>query len=370
MLQHLGHPHTTNHHHCPTGVSCRTGPTSTAPGAKAIAASIHPTGGAIKRHPPQGCDISEFPEVRLLPNPLPHWHKAHLFCDFHRAIGHSTNSCLTLRDAIQSLIESGMIKIHTHEASTSAPPSALAPALALASPHASIVHQPMLEHSNPEGAGTSGIHSLFPSRPATFVVDPSQLIHDISEPFPLSLYHAAVAGFESGIHMIRPYARPERSTAHPTMHPQAQAPVYLQARPQAQAPASLLGRPPLGPPVRLLARSQPGPSSPSQQHHPFSYRPVNTPVAPLVLAAHAPTVINLTGDTHRVPHNYTMETCAEVTQSGRVYKPTTPVARPSHPKPTVPPPSSQPFIPTIVEPTTKATPPTTKKGQPTINITP
>ena len=204
---------------------------------------------------PKVAPYLKFPVVRPPPNPLPHWNKANLFCDYHRAIGHSTDSCYTLRDVVQNLIESRTITIHTHEASTFAPPPASAPTLALASSHPSIVRQPLLEHSNPEGAGTSGIHSLFPLGPATSVVDPLELIHDVSEPFPLSLYHAAITGSELGIHMIRPCARPRRSAMHPTMHPQTPAPIYLQARLQAQTPTSLLGRPP----VSLLARSQPGP---------------------------------------------------------------------------------------------------------------
>ena len=62
------------------------------------------------------------------------------------------------------------------------------------------------------------------------VLDPSELIHDVSEPFHLSLYRAAIADSESEIHMIRLRAKPGRSAACPTMHPQIPAPVYLQAR--------------------------------------------------------------------------------------------------------------------------------------------
>ena len=151
---------------------------------------------------PKVMSYLRFPEVRPPPNPLPPWYKANLFCDFHRAVGHSTNSCLTLQDAIQNLIESGTITIHTHEASSSAPPSTSAPALALAFPHASIVRQPLPDHPNPEGVGTSGIYSLSPSGLATSVVDPSELIHDVSEPFSLALYRAAVASSELRVHMI------------------------------------------------------------------------------------------------------------------------------------------------------------------------
>ena len=84
-----------------------------------------------------------------------------------------------------------------HEAPSSVPPSALAPTSALAPPHPSIVHQPLPEHPNLGGVGTLGIYSLSPSGPTTSVVDPSELIHDVSEPFPLALYRAAIAGSES-----------------------------------------------------------------------------------------------------------------------------------------------------------------------------
>ena len=104
---------------------------------------------------------------------------------------------------MQDLIDQKVISINTQEAaSTSTPPPASSPALGPAPPNPSIVHQPLLEHSGLGGAGTSGVHSIFPSGSATFVVDPSDLFQDISVPISPSLYLAVLAGSESGIHMI------------------------------------------------------------------------------------------------------------------------------------------------------------------------
>ena len=112
------------------------------------------------------------------------------------------------------MIDRKVIVINTQEAaSTSAPTSAPAPL----APHPNIVNQLLPEHSGLGGTGTLGIHSLFPSRPTTSVVDPSLLIHHVSEAFPASLYHSAVAGSESVIHMIQLAAKLERSSVWPTM---------------------------------------------------------------------------------------------------------------------------------------------------------
>ena len=86
------------------------------------------------------------------------------------------------------------------------------------------------------------------------------------------------------------------------------------------------------------------------------------------LAAHVPLVVNLTRDTHRVSYDYATEMCAEIRWSGRVYKPTALVAKPSRLEPT-PLPASQPPSPTIEETSTKATSSITKKDQPIVDIT-
>ena len=70
-----------------------------------------------------------------------------------------------------------------------------------------------------------------------------------------------------------------------------------------------------------------------------------------------------------MPYDYVTEMCAEIMPSGKVYKPAAPIAKPSRPEPTLPPPASKPTGPTTEEPTAKATPSTTKKDQPTANIT-
>ena len=51
------------------------------------------------------------PEVRPPPNPLPAWFRPHLFCMFHRCVGHSTDNCFALRNAVQDLIDAGTIMI-------------------------------------------------------------------------------------------------------------------------------------------------------------------------------------------------------------------------------------------------------------------
>ena len=50
-----------------------------------------------------------------------------------------------------------------------------------------------------------------------YVVDPSTLIHDVSEPFPSSLYDSAIVDFESAIHMIQLTTKPERPAAQPAL---------------------------------------------------------------------------------------------------------------------------------------------------------
>ena len=54
-------------------------------------------------------------EVRTSPNPPPRWHNTYLFCSFHRASGHSTNDYVTLRDAVQGLIDRKVISVAMQE---------------------------------------------------------------------------------------------------------------------------------------------------------------------------------------------------------------------------------------------------------------
>ena len=121
------------------------------------------------------------------------------------------------------------------------------------------------------------------------MVDPSDLIQDISEPFPFALYHAALVDSELGIHMIRLDAKPERTAARPAIQLEAPPPICLQARPQPE-----LAQPPQLQP--LLARQLANPSA-----------------TLLELAARVPLVINLTQDTHRVHYDYAAEMCVDVT---------------------------------------------------------
>ena len=195
---------------------------------------------------PKVASLLKFPEVRLLPNPLPSWYKVGLYCNYHRAEGHSTDNCFTLRGAIQDLIDRKVIAINTQEAaSTFAPPLASTLASALAPPHPSIMHQPLPEHSGSRGTGTSGVHSIFLFGPTTSVVDPSTLIHLASDPFLVSLYNSALTGSESAIFMIRLDAEPRHSADQPTMQQLVEPPIYLLAapRPEPFQPSSRPTRP-------------------------------------------------------------------------------------------------------------------------------
>ena len=151
---------------------------------------------------PRVASLLKFPEVRPPLNPISGWYKVNLYYNYQRVVGHSMDNYFTLRGAIQDLIDQKVIIINTQEAaSNSAPTSAPAPAPLV--PHPNIVNQPLSEHSGSGGAGTSGVHSLFPSGPATSMVDPSLLIHHVSEAFPASLYYSAVVSSELVIHMIQ-----------------------------------------------------------------------------------------------------------------------------------------------------------------------
>ena len=45
------------------------------------------------------------------PSPLPEGFKMNEYCEFHMAKGHTTDNCITLRHAIQDLLEKGKITI-------------------------------------------------------------------------------------------------------------------------------------------------------------------------------------------------------------------------------------------------------------------
>jgi hypothetical protein len=50
-----------------------------------------------------------------LPNLLPNWYDAALFCNYHQVADHAINNCHTLRDAIQDLIDNKAIVIQNTE---------------------------------------------------------------------------------------------------------------------------------------------------------------------------------------------------------------------------------------------------------------
>ena len=49
---------------------------------------------------PKVASLLTLPEVHPPPNPLPRWYRMDQFCNFHRVVRHSTNSCVTLRGAV------------------------------------------------------------------------------------------------------------------------------------------------------------------------------------------------------------------------------------------------------------------------------
>ena len=104
--------------------------------------------------------LLRLPKVRPPPSPLPHWYHTNLYCSFHRATGHSTDSYYTLRNAIQDLINYRVIIIDTQAAaSTPVPPPASGPT----PQHLNIVNQPLPPHSSSGGTEPSRVHCIFPS---------------------------------------------------------------------------------------------------------------------------------------------------------------------------------------------------------------
>ena len=70
-----------------------------------------------------------------LPHPIPTYFRSHEHCSFHQTRGHATNYCSTLRNAIQDLIDAGLVNLSgpsvtinplpTHSTHTILPPPSL-----------------------------------------------------------------------------------------------------------------------------------------------------------------------------------------------------------------------------------------------------
>ena len=72
-----------------------------------------PLGHSLSFLFPRVAHLLTLPEVRPPPDPRPQWFRLHLFCRFHRSIGHSTDRCFTLQRRIQDLIDAIAIGIPT-----------------------------------------------------------------------------------------------------------------------------------------------------------------------------------------------------------------------------------------------------------------
>ena len=64
---------------------------------------------------PKVTSLLRLPKIRPPSNPLLVWYHANLFCNYHRVVGHSTDSCFTLRGIIQDLIERSSSIIHRRQ---------------------------------------------------------------------------------------------------------------------------------------------------------------------------------------------------------------------------------------------------------------
>ena len=82
-----------------------------------------PLGESLGSFLPKVVHLLTLSEIRPLSDPLPVWYRAHLFCSFHRAPGHLTGHCHTLLDAIQHLVNQGILRVDVQEADPTPPPA-------------------------------------------------------------------------------------------------------------------------------------------------------------------------------------------------------------------------------------------------------
>ena len=60
---------------------------------------------------PRVASLLRLLEARLLPDPLLWWYDASAYCHYHRATGHLTDGCRTLRNIVQDLTDAGSSRI-------------------------------------------------------------------------------------------------------------------------------------------------------------------------------------------------------------------------------------------------------------------
>ena len=132
-----------------------------------------PLGESLGSFFPKVVHLLTLPKIRPPPDPLPVWYRAHLFCSFHRALGHSTGHCHTLWDVVQRLVNRGILRVGVQEAD-STPPSAPT--------HFGLPTHPLLRFASFEDARSSGASRSAPDFNSP-PMDPSSLIGFALAPF-------------------------------------------------------------------------------------------------------------------------------------------------------------------------------------------
>ena len=123
---------------------------------------------------PQVVSLLRLLETRPPLNPIPRWYDMSTYCNYHRATGHLTDDCHTLRDVIQNLIDNGVLIASPQGAAHTPAPA-----------HPSIASLSLPEPVGSEDPRTLGVYLLAPvladSSPS--LVDPLDHIDITSSPF-------------------------------------------------------------------------------------------------------------------------------------------------------------------------------------------
>jgi hypothetical protein len=239
--------------------------------------------------------LLQYPPTRPTPNPLPQWYNPALYCHFHRTAGHSTDGCHTLRDAIQDLIDNKSIVVQNSEAPASPQPQQV-------EAHPLPTHEP----------GPSRVNLIS-------IASPSSSPSDID---PLDHIGTELPSFTDICRFVDQFTT---SPSVSVIHGEDQ-------RPRASMAPIVLAGPSIPTHSRTPSLSHPAPQASTTR----PIRPIIIQGAPLITPSsrhitppgvpRPPQILNLTYNPHHVPFNYPPPMCAEVTRSGRVYKPPNPPA--------------------------------------------